>query len=59
MANARRGRRLASGDQAPDWLDRMLARKPVKVVAVALAARMARTVWALIARGGSFQAVPG
>lgn len=41
-----------------DWLDLMLARKPVKVVAVALAARMARTVWALIARGGSYQAMP-
>jgi transposase len=57
--SARRGRRVVPGDQAPDWLERMLARKPVKVVAVALAARMARTVWALIARGGSFQAMPG
>jgi len=45
--------------EAPDWLDRMLARKPVKVVTVALAARMARTVWALIARGESYRAVPG
>jgi transposase len=59
MANARRGRWAVPTDHAPDWLDRMLARKPVKVVAVALAARMARTVWALIARGGSYQAVPG
>jgi transposase len=57
--SVRRGRRGVPGDQAPDWLDRMLARKPVKVVAVALAARMARTVWALIARGGSFRAMPG
>lgn len=56
--NARRGRRAAPTDQAPDWLDRMLVRKPVKVVAVALAARMARTVWALIARGGSYRASP-
>ena len=57
--STRRGRRVIPGDQAPDWLDRMLARKPVKVVAIALAARMARTVWALIARGGSYRAMPG
>jgi transposase len=36
--SARRGRRIVAADRAPDWLDRMLARKPVKVVAVALAA---------------------
>ena len=57
--NARRGRRAAPVDAAPDWLDRILVRKPVKVVAIALAARMARTVWALIARGGSYRALPG
>lgn len=58
--SARRGRRVDPADhRAPDWLDRMLARKPVKVVAIALAARMARTVWALIARGGSYRAMPG
>ena len=58
--SARRGRRVVPADQqAPDWLDRMLARKPVKVVAVALAARMARTAWALIAHEDSYRAVPG
>lgn len=57
--SARRGRRATPANAAPDWLDRMLARKPVKVVAVALAARMARTVWALIARGGSYRAMSG
>ena len=56
--SARRGRRIVPVDRAPDWLDRMLARKPVKIVAIALAARMARTVWALIARGGSYRAEP-
>ena len=30
------------------WLVRMLARKPIKVVAVALANRMARIAWALM-----------
>ena len=39
-----------------DWLWRMLERKPVKVVAVALANRMARIVWALIATGDSYRA---
>ena len=39
-----------------DWLNRMLDRKPVKVVAVALANRMARTIWALIRRGDSYKA---
>jgi transposase len=57
--SARRGRSAAAARSTPDWLDRMLARKPVKVVAVALAARMARTVWALIAHGGSYRATPG
>jgi transposase len=36
----------------------MLQRKPVKVVAVALANRMARIVWALIRTGESYRATP-
>lgn len=52
---ARRGRREVASGQAPDWLDRMLARKPVKVVAIALANRMARTIWALVKRGDSYR----
>ena len=56
--SARRGRREVAPCQAPDWLDRMLVRKPVKVVAVALANRMARTIWALIANGSSYRAAP-
>ena len=51
--SARRCRR--PGD---DWLWRMLQRKPVKVVAVALANRMARVVWALIRTGESYRANP-
>ena len=53
--SARRGHREVASGQAPDWLDRMLARKPVKVVAIALANRMARTIWALIRRGDSYR----
>jgi transposase len=56
--SARRGRRGRPADQRPDWLSRMLARKPVKVVAVALANRMARTIWALIASGSCYRAAP-
>nr|WP_084686549.1 transposase [Paracoccus zeaxanthinifaciens] len=56
--SARRGCRVGSSGPAPDWLDRMLVRKPVKVVAVALANLMAQTIWALIARGGSYRATP-
>ena len=57
--SARWGRRASSHNTAPNWLERMLARKPVKVVAIALAARMARTIWARIARGESYRALPG
>lgn len=38
------------------WLARMLARKPPMLVIVALANKIARIVWALIARGGVYRA---
>lgn len=38
------------------WLSRMLARKPPMLVMVALANKMARTVWALLARGEVYKA---
>jgi transposase len=34
-----------------DWLRALLQRKPRKVVAVALANKMARVAWALMTRG--------
>jgi transposase len=37
------------------WLTQLLARKPFKVVAVALANKMARTAWALLAHGGTYR----
>jgi len=46
------------GKPGTDWLWRMLEKKPVKVVAVALATRMARVVWALISTGDSYRATP-
>lgn len=38
------------------WLGRMLARKPRMLVIVALANKMARIVWALLAKGGVYRA---
>jgi transposase len=37
------------------WLTQLLARRPFKVVAVALANKMARVAWALLARGGTYR----
>ena len=44
------------GVPAGSWLARMLARKPPMLVIVALANKMARIAWALIAKGGSYRA---
>ena len=38
------------------WITRLLGRKPFGVVAVALANKMARVAWALLARGGTYRA---
>jgi transposase len=37
------------------WLAQLLARRPFKVVAIALANKMARVAWALLARGGTYR----
>jgi transposase len=37
------------------WITDLLARRPFKVVAVALANKMARIAWALLAKGGTYQ----
>ena len=47
---------LLSGAPAGSWLAQMLARKPRMLVAVALANKSARIVWALLARGGVHRA---
>jgi transposase len=44
------------GRPGTDWFWQGLERKPVKVVAIALANRMARLVWALIGTGESYRA---
>ena len=38
------------------WLAGLLARRPYKVVLVALAAKTARIIWALLAKGGTYRA---
>ncbi|MGB3316769.1 MAG: IS110 family transposase [Albidovulum sp.] len=45
-----------NGAPAGSWLARMIARKPAMLVAVALANRIARVAWALMARGGVYRA---
>ena len=49
--------RWASRRGAPkgSWLARMLERKPVPVVAVALANKMARGIWAMLTRGERYR----
>ena len=49
--------RWAARRGAPEgsWLARMLARKPRKVVAVALANKNARIIWALLTRGDAYR----
>jgi transposase len=45
----------ARPDKHP-WLIQLLARRPAKVVAVALANKMARIAWAVLARGETYRA---
>jgi transposase len=37
------------------WLTQLLARRPFKVVAIALANKVARVAWTLLARGGTYR----
>jgi len=50
LKQARRGVKL------PAWVVSLIARRPYKVAAVALANKMARTIWALLVKGGTYQA---
>jgi transposase len=52
-------RRAKQSPQKHPWLVQVLARRPFKVVAIALANKMARIAWALLARGGSYRARGG
>ena len=39
----------------PAWLDELLRRRPLNVAVVALANKMARTAWALVAHGRAYR----
>jgi transposase len=41
----------AKPDRATPWLLQLLARKPKKLAAIALANKMARTIWAMLVSG--------
>ena len=47
--------RARHGAPAGSWLARMLARKPRMLIAVALANKIARIAWALMAKGGAYR----
>lgn len=53
MANIRRAVRY--GEASGSWLARMLERKPRLVVAIALANKMARAVWAMLTKGEEYR----
>ena len=40
------------------WINALLARRPARVVTVAVANKLARIVWAIMRRGGSFRERP-
>ena len=43
------------GAPAGSWLARMLGRKPIPVVAVVLANKMARGIWAMLSRDENYR----
>ena len=46
---------LLKGAPEGSWLARMLARKPRMLVAIALANKMARGVWAMMTKGEEYR----
>lgn len=46
---------IAHAKHKPKWLEQLLARRPPNVAVVALANKMARTAWALVAHGRDYQ----
>ena len=46
---------LRKGAPEGSWLQRMLARKPKMLVAIALANKMARSIWAMLAQKQNFR----
>ena len=48
-------RRAKHNPKKYPWLAQLMARRPFKVVAIALANKMARVAWALLAKGGNYR----
>ena len=48
-------RAAACGSHAPDWIRQLMLRRPANVAFVALANKLARTAWALVAHARSYQ----
>ena len=48
----------SNGTKTGVWVRALLSRKPARVVTVAVANKSARTAWALLSRGGVYQAAP-
>lgn len=48
-------RRAKHNPERYPWLTQLLARRPFKVVAIALANKTARIAWALLAKGGTYR----
>jgi len=46
---------ITHAKERPPWLEKLLARRPLNVAVVALANKMARTIWALLAHDRTYQ----
>jgi transposase len=46
---------ITHAKERPAWLEKLLARRPLNVAVVALANKMARTIWALLAHDRTYQ----
>jgi len=46
---------LRKGSPEGSWVQRMLARKPRMLVAIALANKMARSIWAMLAKAEDYR----
>ncbi|HBM62773.1 MAG TPA: IS110 family transposase [Pseudomonas sp.] len=49
-------RSIIARGQKSEWVERLLARRPYNVVVAALANKLARTLWAVLAKGSSYRA---
>ncbi|MBA9031749.1 IS110 family transposase [Rhizobium leguminosarum] len=49
-------RENGKSESASPWLKKLMARRPFKVVAIAVANKMARIIWALLRNGGTYHA---